>query len=275
MNNIYLPEITEITKVTDETYDTKTFTLRLADADRQNAFDYRPGCFFEVSVFGVGEAPFGVSSTPTRKGTFDITVRAVGSVTRALHDRKPGDRIGVRGPLGNGFPVEELKGRDLVIIAGGIGLCPLRSFILNVFDQRQDFGKVTILYGARTPRDLVYRAELEEWEQRDDVKFLLTVDQGDAEWKGRVGMVPTLFGEAELRANGAVALVCGPPVMIKFVILDLERMGFAPENIITTLERHMKCGVGKCHHCAIGHKYVCQDGPVFSYQQIQKFVEQV
>lgn len=274
MNNIYLPELAEIVEVEEETSDTRTYAMRLVDGAPAPVFDYKPMQFIELTVFGVGEAPFGLCSSPTRKESFATTVRAVGSVTNALQQLDKGDRVGVRGPLGNGLDPETIKGRDLLFVAGGIGLPPLRSLIWNVLDRRADFGEVTILYGARTPKDLVYKPLLEEWERRDDVKFLVTVDHGDESWSGRVGMVPTLFPEAGIKPEGTLAFVCGPPIMIKFVVLDLERMGFASENIMTTLERHMKCGVGKCNHCAIGHHYVCMDGPVFNFQQIKEFMEE-
>jgi len=274
MNNIYLPDIATITEVRDETADTKTFTLRFRDPEVQRRFDYRPGQFAEVSVFGVGEAPFCLASSPTRNSGFQITVRSVGGVTQALHELGAGGEVGVRAPLGNSFPVDEVAGRKILFIGGGIGLPPLRSLIWRMLDERQKFGDITILYGARTPSDLVYKEELEAWAKRDDIKFLVTVDRAEPGWTGRVGMVPTLFPEAGITPEGTTAFLCGPPVMIRFVIQDLLTMGFAPETIVTTLERMMKCGVGKCNHCAIGDKYVCRDGPVFSYRQIKELLEQ-
>jgi sulfhydrogenase subunit gamma (sulfur reductase) len=274
VNNIYLPQLAEIVGVEEETPDTRTYALKLVNGAPSPVFDYRPMQFIELTVFGVGEAPFGLCSSPTRAGSFSTTVRAVGSVTNALHQLGAGDQIGVRGPLGNGFDPQTVKGRNLLFIAGGIGLPPLRSLIWNVLDRRQDYGDVTILYGARTPTDLVYKPLLKEWEKRDDLKFLVTVDQGDETWQGRVGMVPTLFEPAQVTVEGTTAFVCGPPIMIRFVVLELERMGFGPDAIVTTLERHMKCGVGKCNHCAIGHHYVCMDGPVFNFQQIKQFMEE-
>jgi NAD(P)H-flavin reductase len=274
VNNIYLPQLAEIIEVEEETPDTRTYAMRLVDGAPAPVFDYKPMQFIELTVFGVGEAPFGLCSSPTRKESFATTVRAVGSVTNALHQLGKGDVVGVRGPLGNGLDPDEIKGRNLLFVAGGIGLPPLRSLIWNVLDRRSDFGEVTILYGARTPKDLVYKPLLDEWAKSDQLKFLVTVDQGDESWTGRVGMVPTLFPEADVKVENTTAFVCGPPIMIRFVVLDLERMGFPPENIMTTLERHMQCGVGKCNHCAIGHHYVCMDGPVFNFAQIKQFVEE-
>jgi len=271
--NIYLPQIARIIDVRDETPDTKTFVFRLRDDAAHAAFAWRPGQFVELSVFGLGEAPFGFASSPTRKGSFEITIRAVGALTRALHAMGAGAEVGIRGPLGNSFPYDEVQGRDILFIAGGIGLPPLRALIHNMFDERPKFGNITILYGARTPTDLVYKAELKEWASRQDIKFMVTVDRSEPGWEGNVGMVPTLFPKAGIKPEGTVSYMCGPPVMIRFVIQDLVSMGFADEDIISTLERHMKCGVGKCNHCCIGHKYVCRDGPVFSYKQMKGLLE--
>jgi sulfite reductase subunit B len=275
MDNIYLPLKAEIKDIKEETADTKTFTLSFKDKKVQEEFNYKPGQFIELSIFGAGEAPFGMATSPTRKGYFIITVRAVGKLTRALHNLKVGDEVGIRGPFGNGFPYEEVKGKDILFVGGGIGLPPLRSLIHYMFDNRQDYGNITILYGARTPKDLVYKYELEEWEKREDIKFLVTVDVGDETWKKDIGVVPILFKKVQFDVPNTVAFVCGPPIMIKFVIQDLLKMGFKEENIISTLERYMKCGVGKCGHCAIGHKYVCIDGPVFNYKQIKNLPERV
>ncbi len=271
--NIYLPQIARLMDVRDETPDTKTFILRLRGDAEHDAFTWRPGQFVELSVFGLGEAPFGFASSPTRKDSFEVTIRAVGALTAALHGMRAGDEVGIRGPLGNHFPFDEVQGRDILFIGGGIGLPPLRSLIHNMFDERNKFGDITILYGARTPTDLVYKEELKEWQARSDIKFMVTVDRSEPGWEGSVGMVPTLFPKAGIKPPGTIAYICGPPVMIRFVIQDLVSMGFAEENIISTLERHMKCGVGKCNHCCIGHKYVCRDGPVFSYKQMKGLLE--
>ncbi|MDZ7373424.1 MAG: FAD/NAD(P)-binding protein [candidate division KSB1 bacterium] len=271
--HLYMPRLARVIRIADETYDTKTFTLRFVDEESQQQFSFRSGQFVEVSVFGAGEAPFGLASNPNRKEDFDITVRAVGRVTRALHERKVGDVIGVRGPLGNYFPFEEVFGYDILIVGGGIGLPPLRSLIEPMLDARDKFGRIIILYGARTPQDRVYKHLLSEWEKRTDIEFLQTVDVGDSTWTGHVGVVTTLFDKITVDPARTVAFTCGPPIMIKFVIQDLLAMGFDPDHIISTLERYMKCGVGKCGHCAINHKYVCTDGPVFSFRQMQAFRE--
>jgi NAD(P)H-flavin reductase len=273
MQNAYLPDLAEIASIRDETYDTRTFGLRFVDPARWEAFQYRPGQFVEVSVFGVGEAPFCLASPRDGTDTFEVTVRSAGSVTDALHGLKVGDQLGVRGPLGNGFPFDEVKGRDILFVGGGIGLPPLRPLIWDMLSNRGDFGKMTVLYGARTPGDLVYKDDLERWRGRDDVDFMVTVDVGDETWTGNVGVVGTLFPKAEISPETTAAFVCGPPIMIRFVVRDLLSMGFAEEDIYTTLERHMRCGVGKCNHCLIGDKYVCKDGPVFSYRQMKTMMD--
>ena len=275
MDNIYLPNRAEIKNIDQETSDVKTFTLVFKDHKIQGKFDYKPGQFVELSIYGAGEAPFGMCTSPTRKGYFMVTVREVGKLTRALHQSKVGDEIGIRGPFGNSFPYNELKGKNILIIAGGIGLPPLRSLIHYMLDNRNDYKNITILYGARTPGDMVYKLELEEWRARKDIEYMDTVDVADENWKGNVGVVTKLFPKIKIDPQSTVALTCGPPIMIKFVIQDLLKMGFASENIISTLERYMKCGVGKCGHCAIGHKYVCIDGPVFNYKQIKNLPEKV
>jgi len=273
MENPYLPDLVEIASVRDETPDTKTFALRFCEPRRWESFAYRPGQFVEVSVFGVGEAPFCLASPREGADGFDITVRSTGAVTRALHALGPGEQLGVRGPLGNGFPFDEIKGRDILFVGGGIGLPPLRPLLRKVLAHRDQFGNVTVLYGARTPGDLVYKDELEQWRARPDMEFLVTVDVPDEAWKDNVGVVGSLFPKANLQPKSTVAFVCGPPIMIRFVVSDLLDLGLTEEAIITTLERQMRCGVGKCNHCLIGDKYVCMDGPVFSYRQMKTMMD--
>lgn len=275
MENIYLPNFARIKDIQNETYDTKTFELEFVDPQVRESFRFKSGQFLEVSVPGVGEAPFGLASNPNHPETFRFTVRAVGSVTHAFHQLKVGDVIGVRGPFGNGFPFDEVKGKNILFVGGGIGLPPLRSLIEPMLDARKEFGDFQILYGARTPADLVYKDRLKEWEKMPEIRFMMTVDVGEPSWTGNVGVVTTIFPKANIISKNTVSFVCGPPIMIRFVILELLGLGFAPGNIISTLERYMKCGVGKCGHCAIGHKYVCLDGPVFSYKEMVKLPEKV
>lgn len=273
MNDAFLPYIARIVEVRDETPDTKTFTLRFRELKEEKDFQFVPGQFLELSVFGYGEAPFCIASSPTRPDALETTVRRTGQLTDALHRLGNGDEVGIRGPFGNGFDVEGARGKDLLFVGGGIGLPPLRSLIWNVLDERDRFGKVTILYGARTPADLVYRNELKEWEKRSDVELHVTVDMAEQDWTGRVGVVSVLFEEITLRPESAFAYVCGPPIMIRTVVQDLFMRGFKEEAVISTLERMMQCGIGKCNHCAIGHRYVCRDGPVFNYEQIRGLIE--
>jgi NAD(P)H-flavin reductase len=273
MNDLFLPEIARVVDVSDETPDTKTFTLCFRDWKNGGNFHFVAGQFLELSVFGYGEAPFCIASSPTRPKTLETTVRRVGQLTNALHKLRDGEEVGIRGPFGNGFDVEAARGKDLLFVAGGIGLPPLRSLIWNVLDERSQFGHVSILYGARTPSDLVYKHELKEWSERPDVEFLVTVDAADPGWRGVVGVVPSLFKRIKLHPESTLAYVCGPPIMIQIAVKDLLKLGFKEEAVISTLERMMQCGIGKCNHCAIGHRYVCRDGPVFNYAQIKQLVE--
>ena len=274
MANIYLQNIAVIEDIIEETSDVKTFVLKFKDANIQKGFDFKSGQFVEVSVFGFGEIPIGISSNPLNKKSFEITVRAVGFVSDALHKKKVGDEIGIRGPLGNSFPMEEMSGKDILIVGGGIGLPPLRSLILPIIDNRDKFGNFTILYGARTPEDRVYKDLLKKWVSDEKIEFHETVDVATNGWTGNVGVVTTLFEDIKVNPSNTAAYTCGPPIMIKFVIQELLQKGLPDDMIISTLERYMKCGVGKCGHCAIGHKYVCIDGPVFSYKEIKSLPEE-
>jgi len=272
MENIYRPMLVEIESVTEEAPLTKTFRLNFKDgADKEKFFSgYKAGQFAEYSAFGVGECVFCVASPPTRQDYIECTFRKVGRVTSALYEMQPGDTMGVRGPYGNSFPLDEWKGRSLLFVAGGIGLAPLRCVFWNVLDTRADFADVHMVYGARTVADLIYKRELEQWQDRDDLDVVLTVDPGGEtpDWKGRSGFVPAVLEEAAPSAQDCVALVCGPPIMIKFTIPVLRKLGFKDEDTYTTLENRMKCGLGKCGRCNVGKYYVCKDGPVFTIAQL-------
>ena len=269
-DNIYLPSIATVTEVRPETSDTSTFVVTFDDAKMRESFTYLPGQFVELSIFGVGGCPIGVASSPTEKGFLEFCVRAVGTVTNAIHDLEVGDKLGVRGPLGNSWPTEEVEGKGLLFIGGGIGLPPLRSLIHYVLDNRDRYGAVEIVYGARSPQDLVYKQELKEWEERPDVDLYVTVDAGDESWEGPVGFVPPFLREIDPSPENKVAFTCGPPIMIKLVVEALEDLDYADANIVTTLEMKMKCGVGKCGRCNIGDKYICRDGPVFTFEQLRE-----
>lgn len=268
--NPYLPSPARIEEVRAETPDTNTFKVVLCEDDCRDDFAYRCGQFAEVSVFGVGEAPFSITSSPTRPGYLEFSIKRMGRVTCALHEMIGGEQIGVRGPYGNSFPVEEWKGKRLLFIGGGIGLAPLRSAINYCLDNRAHYGDMDIIYGARSPADLVFKAELEQWTQRDDMRLHLTVDRGDDEWQGRVGFVPALLAEVSPSPQGVVAITCGPPIMIRLVLQELAQLGFSDEQMVTTMEMRMKCGIGKCGHCNIGRSYVCVDGPVYTYAQLEQ-----
>lgn len=269
LQNMYLPYKMVIDKITDEAPFVKTFRLKFANGSA-NDFDFKAGQFGEYSVFGEGESTFCIASSPTRKGYVECTFRQAGRVTTALSACEEGDIIGFRGPYGNTFPIESWYGKNIVFIAGGIGLPPVRCVIWNTLDLRDKFKDITIVYGARTVEDLVYKHELAEWEARPDVNLVTTVDPGGEtpDWKGKVGFVPTALREAAPSGNNSVAIVCGPPIMIKLTLPALQEMGFAEESIFTTLENRMKCGIGKCGHCAIGPYYVCKDGPVLTYKEL-------
>jgi len=270
--NVYLPHIAVIEKITDETYDTRTFHLNFKDEKLRQEFTFESGQFALCSVFGIGEAPFAVSSSPTRKGHLEITVRRVGRLTNALHRLGVGAEIGLRGPYGNAFPLDLLQGKNLVFVAGGIGLSPLRSLIWNVIDNRDKYKKIDIIYGARSPADLCFTYDLETWDKDKSIEMVTTIDREYEGWMGRVGLVPVVLEQVAPSSDNTVAVVCGPPIMIRFTFPVLVKLGFAPEQMITTLEKRMKCGIGKCGRCNIGNLYVCRDGPVFTYAQIQNFI---
>lgn len=272
-SGLYIPKIAVVERIVDETPDTKTFRLRFEDEDFASSFSWEPGQFVEVTVFGVGEAPIGFASNPMEPCPFELTVVARGKVTRAMHALRVGDRVGIRGPLGNCWPLEQTKGMDLLIVSGGCGLAPLRPLILHVLANRNDYGDIWLLYGARTPADRDYKQDLETWAARNDMYVLQSVDVPDGTWKQHVGVVGSLLPLVKLNPEETAAFVCGPPVMIKFVARDLLKMGFTEDRVITSLERHMKCGIGKCGHCCINHLYVCTDGPIFTYQQVRTLYE--
>jgi len=275
--NIYLPKPAVLDRVVDDIAEVKTFYWHFEDPEEQKKFrQFRPGQFAQVSLFGVGEFPASLPPSPTENETF-FTIRQVGSCTEALHQLKPGAKFAVRGPYGNGFRMEDYHGQNLVFVAGGIGLIPLRSCIVYALANRDQFKRIQIFYGSKTPKELMYLPNLREWEQSDGVECHLTVDRTANGWNGHVGVVGSLFKKpgVDVPVHNTTAFVCGPPIMFRFVIKDLLAMGLPETRIVSTLERYMKCGVGKCGHCCIGVAYVCVDGPVFTYQQIQKLGEDI
>ena len=271
MNNIYLPHLVTIEDIREETPDVKSFKLVFNDEKTRDSFGFKAGQFALYSAFGLGESTFCIASSPTRKGYVQCTFRRSGRVTGGLANLSVGDMMGFRGPYGNSFPVDEWKGKDIVFIAGGIALPPVRSVIWNCLDNRADYGNITIVYGAKTVADLVYKDELAEWEAREDVTLVQTVDPGGEtpDWKGQIGFVPTVLEACAPSSKNAVAVTCGPPIMLKFVLGTLGRLGFTDDNVYTTLENKMKCGVGKCGRCNVGDVYVCKEGPVYTASEVK------
>ncbi|MGB9724702.1 MAG: FAD/NAD(P)-binding protein [Chloroflexia bacterium] len=274
MSNPFLPYVGTLVEVRDLAEGIKLLRVRLEDEFGRAAFaDYKPGQFAFLSAFGVGEVPFGLAGTPARSPELEFAIARVGTVTSALHGLEEGAPVGIRGPMGNWFPMEDFRGKNLVIIGGGIGFAPLRPVIQYALDRRADYGHLTILAAARAPNLLVFREEYAEWASAPDTEFHVTVDVGDETWAGNVGLVTELQAKVSPSPKNAIAITCGPPIMIKFVTQLLQKQGFAPEQIYTTLEMKMKCGLGKCGRCNIGERYVCIDGPVFSQAQILKFID--
>ncbi len=273
---MYLPYRMYIEKITEEAPLVRTYRLKFKDPADEEKFSFKAGQFGEYSIFGEGESTFCIASSPTRKGYIECTFRVAGRVTKALANCEEGDEIGFRGPYGNTFPIDDWKGKNLLFIAGGIGLPPLRCVIWNCLDLRENYRDVTILYGARSVQDLVYKHELEEWNNRPDVNLFTTVDPGGEtpDWKGKVGFVPTILKEISPSSENTIAAVCGPPIMIKLTLPVLFELGFKEENIFTTLENRMKCGIGKCGHCAVGPYYVCKDGPVITYKELKELPQE-
>ncbi len=269
--NIYQPHLMNVVAVIDETPDTRTLRLQFKDPEVAAAFAFKAGQFGEYSVFGAGESTFCMASSPTRPEFIEASFKLAGKVTNELRQLNVGDTMGFRGPYGNTFPLEQWEGKNVVFIAGGIGLAPVRCVIWNVLDLRDKFGDVTIIYGARSVADLVYKRELEEWAGRSDVKLVTTVDPGGEtpDWKGEVGFVTPVVEKTAPSVDNAVVVLCGPPIVVKMTLPVLAKLGFADDQVYTTLENRMKCGIGKCGRCNIGPVYVCKDGPVFTAAQLK------
>jgi len=265
----YVPRMAQILAAEQMTETERFFRLKMEGPP----LVYEPGQFVEVMVFGLGESPISICSSPTQGDAFELTVRSVGIVTNALKKFEKGHRVGIRGPFGNHFDYDVMKGQDVLFVAGGLGLAPTRSLIRYVLDKRKDYAKVTILFGAREPKWLLFRQEVQEWGKRGDVDVRVTVDRGDPSWKGNVGVITRLFNKVEIDPARTWAVIVGPPVMFKFTVLEALAAGIPEHRIICSLERHMKCGIGKCGHCQIRGIYVCRQGPVFTYEQVKKLRE--
>ncbi len=267
--NPYLPYVATVMEVILETPMIKTLRVVLDDAEVMRSFHFEPGQVGQLSVFGVGEATFVINSPPHQKDYLQFSVMKAGEVTAAIHKLSAGDKVGVRAPLGNSFPAEAWKGKDIFFVGGGIGMAPIRTIMLHLLEHKKDYGKISLLYGARTPRDMAYSYELDGWLRHKDLATTLTIDQPFDGWEYRVGLIPNILLEINPKPENCVAVLCGPPIMIKFTVEALKKLNFPDEQIITTLERRMKCGIGICGRCNLGSKYICVDGPVFSWAELK------
>jgi NAD(P)H-flavin reductase len=267
-----VPFFMKIKRISWETDDIFTLLLEHENEER-STFDFKPGQFNMLYAFGLGESAISISSDSSKNNSISHTIHRVGHVTMALSRLKKGDVIGVRGPFGSSWPLEEARGKDVVIIAGGIGLAPLRPAIYHIFKNRKNYGKVTLLYGARTQLDILFRVELEEWEKKHKIEIQTTVDRSDTSWRGNVGVVTNLLSYVTLDPKTTYAMVCGPEVMMKYSIDELKKLGVAKHNIYLSMERNMKCAVGFCGHCQFGSNFICKDGPVFSFSQVKRIFD--
>ncbi|MEE9191340.1 MAG: FAD/NAD(P)-binding protein [Candidatus Aerophobetes bacterium] len=279
MNNLYRPKPVTVRKIIieNEAKDIKTFELVFVKEEDREKFSFTCGQFAMLSVLGAGEIPIGIASSPLDDEYLQFTVKRypTGVVTTALHSLEEGSRIGVRGPYGNFYPLETMEDKSILIVGGGFAVTTLRSTIRYLLHEknRSRFKDITVLYGARSPGELIYKSELKQWEERDDITMYITVDKGDENWKGRVGLIPNVLKEVAPSSENGIVLVCGPPIMLKYTMLPLLDLGFTPERIVTSLERRMSCGIGKCGRCNIASKYVCKDGPVFTYRELRELPE--
>jgi sulfite reductase subunit B len=269
---LYYPIMSEIIRVDDLTETEKLFEIILPD---KQPLGHKPGQFVSVSIFGFGEAPISICSSPTKSPSFELAVRRTGRLTDKMHLLEKGSLLGIRGPYGNGFDVEKFYKKDMLFVCGGIGLAPLKSLIDYTLAKREDFGRIIILYGTKYPSEILFKKDIELWQNQDDIEFHMTVDRADNTWKGRVGVITTLIPPLELDTDNTIAAVVGPPIMYKFVMLSLKGKRLPDENIYMSLERRMKCGVGKCGHCQVNNSYVCQEGPVYNYPRVKQLEEAI
>ena len=260
-----------VASVAKETHDTFTLTVELPEPDAASRFS--PGQFSMLYVYGVGELPISISGNPADRGRLVYTVRSVGQATHALVNTRPGDTIGVRGPFGTSWPLEAARGKDVLIVAGGIGLAPLRPAIYQVLQNRDEYVRLIVLYGARSPKDLLYRKELAAWGRQPDTQVLTTVDYGGLNWRGYVGVVTSLFRYVRLHPGRTTAMICGPEIMMRYVIQELERRGLPDSDVYLSMERNMKCALGFCGHCQLGPYFVCKDGPIFTYERMKPWLD--
>lgn len=266
--NPYLPMLATVTEIIEETPNIRTLRLTIDSEEARNSFEFEPGQVGQISVFGAGEATFVINSPPSEKHYLQFSVMKAGEVTDAIHRLSVADRVGLRAPLGNFFPWQEWKGKNVFFVGGGIGMAPIRTIMLHLLERKADYGKISLLYGARSPKDMAYSYELDAWLHNPDLDCTLCIDSPHDNWPHRVGLIPTVLEELNPSPDNTVAVLCGPPVMIKFTLQALRKLGFEPQNIVTTLEKRMKCGIGICGRCNIGDRYVCVDGPVFTMKEL-------
>ena len=268
--NPYKPYVATVAEVIRETHNIVTLRLVIDDPEAMKNFTYEPGQVGQVSVFGVGESTFVINTPPSQKDYLQFSVMQAGEVTTAIHGLCQGDKVGVRAPLGRPFPYRDWKGKNVFFIGGGIGMAPIRTIMLHLLENKADYGKISLLYGGKSPQDLAYSYELEDWMARPDLDCTLTIDREAEGWKHKVGLIPNVLRELKPSPDNCIAVLCGPPIMIRFTLQALDELGFDHENVYTTLEKRMKCGIGICGRCNIGHKYVCVDGPVFTWAELQQ-----
>jgi sulfhydrogenase subunit gamma (sulfur reductase) len=275
-NTIYVPDIARITRIEKLSPTEKVFKIVFDDEEKRKNFSFKPGQFVELTIFGLGEAPFSIVSNPTNRDFFKLCIRNAGSVSGALHRMEEGSRVGIRGPFGNGyFPYEKMKNHNVLLIAGGLGIAPLMSLIRYILHFREEYKEIMIIYGAVNPRSILFKNEIQYWSKRGDISICMSVDNPDDKWTGEIGVCTGLIPRVNFPPDDTYAVVCGPPVMYKYVIIELEKKNIKPENIYLSLERRMECGVGKCNHCLVGNKQACVDGPVFNLWEIRNLKEAI
>jgi sulfhydrogenase subunit gamma (sulfur reductase) len=275
-STLYVPDVARITRIEKLSSTEKVFKIVFDDEEKRNNFSFKPGQFVELTVFGLGEAPFSIVSNPSNRDFFKLCVRDTGSVSGALHRMEEGSKVGIRGPFGNGyFPYQKMKNHNVLLIAGGLGIAPLMSLIKYILHYREEYKRILIIYGAVNPKSILFKNEIQYWNNRGDISICMSVDNPDDKWTGEIGVCTKLIPRVNFPAEDTYAVVCGPPIMYKYVIKELEEKKFLPEQIFLSLERRMECGVGKCNHCHIGDKVVCVDGPVFSLWEIENLKEAI
>jgi len=268
-DNVFLPDEATILNIKKTSPLERHFTLKKADGSKMN---FEPGQFLEVSLFGYGEIPIGLASTPTRENSFDIVVRTVGRVSTAINQLHEGDSLYIRGPYGNGFKLAQLRNHPILVVAGGVGVCPTRSLIQYIMVRREEFKSFTLFYGTRDPSQQLFLEDLKQWRSSDKIEYYETVDKADDNWTGQVGLITELFKKTTISPDTRV-IICGPPIMFQFVIEELDNIGISHDHIFVDLERRMKCAIGKCGHCQINNKYACLDGPVFALSELSNLEE--